>query len=101
MRCAICNAHGQLIESQTFSTPKSAVKALEKIAEVFCDFRNRLRANRITGLGVCICGTVDHKAGMVVAGRDPDWIDVTIRQILEATLGEPVFVESDIRAAAL
>jgi glucokinase len=100
-RCAICSVHGQLIASQAFSTPKSAEKTLENIAEVFCDFRNRLGANRIIGLGVCICGTVDHTAGMIVAGRHPDWINVSIRQILEAALGEPVFVESDIRAAAL
>src|SRR6266851_5117727 len=100
-RCVISNIHGRMITSRSFSTPLSAKKALDKIAEVFIDFRNRLGADRIVGAGVCARGNVDSETGVLVLGGRPDWVNVPIRQILEARLHEPVFLDSNVRAAAL
>jgi predicted NBD/HSP70 family sugar kinase len=100
-RCSISNVHGDLIESRSFPTPLSAEKTLEKIAETFFDFRDRFGTDRIAGAGLCTNGIIDHEAGTIVVGASRDWINVPVRQILEARLREPVFVSSDVRAAAL
>jgi predicted NBD/HSP70 family sugar kinase len=100
-RCAMGNVHGDLIESRSFPTPLSAEKTLEKIAEVFFDFRERFGTDRIVGAGLCTNGIIDHEAGILVAGALRDWINVPVRQILEARLREPIFLTSDVRAAAL
>jgi len=79
----------------------SARMALDRIADVFVYFRNRLGADRIVGAGVCARGVVDGEAGVLVRGGQPDWVNVPVREILEAKLHEPVFLDKDVRAAAL
>src|SRR6266851_126054 len=100
-RCAVCSVHGDVIESRSFPTPLSVEKALEKIAEMFFDFRKRFGIDRIVGAGLCMNGVIDHEAGILANGAPQDWINVPIRQILEERLREPIFLSSDVRAAAL
>ena len=100
-RCAISNVHGDLIESRSFPTPLSPEKTLGRIAEMFFDFRDRFGTDRIMGAGLCTNGVIDHEAGILVRGASRDWINVPVRQILEARLQEPIFLTSDVRAAAL
>jgi len=100
-RCAISNVHGDLIDSRSFPTPLSAEKTLERIAEMFFYFTDRFGTDRITGAGICTNGVIDHEAGILVRDASRCWINVPVRQILEARLREPIFLTSDVRAAAL
>jgi len=68
---------------------------------MFFDFRDRFGTDRIMGAGLCTNGVIDHEAGILVRGASRDWINVPVRQILEARLQEPIFLTSDVRAAAL
>ncbi len=100
-RCAVCTMQGRLVETRRFRTPASSEDALEQIASALIDFRKTLRSDRLPGIGICARGVVDSDSGTLVIGSRPGWRHVPIRQVLESRLREPVFVENNVRAAAL
>jgi predicted NBD/HSP70 family sugar kinase len=100
-RVAICNIRGRIVESWRFRTPSSAEETLERIAREFIDCRKRLGSLRIGGVGVAARGIVNSDTGVLVLGSRSDWVNVPVRAILETKLREPVFLENNVRAAAL
>lgn len=57
---------------------------------------------RITGVGICSPGPLDHHTGILL---DPPnltgWVNVPLRQMLSQQLGLPVTLEHDAKASAL
>lgn len=100
-RCAISSMHGHIADTRRFRTPASAEEALDRIAQSFLEFSDRLGGDRFPGIGICMRGVVNSEKGVLVVGNHTDWVNVPIREILEARLHEPVFVENNVRAAAL
>jgi len=100
-RIAVCTMRGRIVESRRFRTPSSAEETLEAITSAFTDCKKRVGPERLTGIGVCARGIVDRDTGMLVFGSRADWVDIPVRQILETRLQNPVFVENNVRAAAL
>ncbi|HEX7361821.1 MAG TPA: ROK family transcriptional regulator [Bryobacteraceae bacterium] len=101
-RCAIGAMNGRIVEATHFRTPSSAEETLERIAAEFTVFRKKLGPDRLPGIGVCSRGITNSETGVLVLGGPPNWWrKVPIRGFLEARLHEPVFVENNVRAAAL
>lgn len=100
-RCAVTNMRGHVVETRRFRTPASAAHTLEALAETFLAFRKDTGSDRLPGIGVCARGIVNSDTGLLVEGSRPDWRNIPIRESLEARLREPVFVENNVRAAAL
>ncbi len=100
-RCAVSTMQGRLVETKRFRTPASAEETLEEIANAFFAFRKQIGGDRLPGIGVCARGIVNSETGVLVLGSRPEWRNVPIRSLLEARLREPVFVENNVRAAAL
>ena len=100
-RCALSTMHGRIVETRRFRTPASPEETLEQIAAEFLAFRKALGSDRLPGIGICARGIVDNETGVLVLGSRPDWHHVPIREFLESRLREPVFVENNVRAAAL
>jgi glucokinase len=56
----------------------------------------------ITAVGVCVPGPLDRTRSVVAMAPNLGWIDLAVRKELERRLpGKSVFVENDVRAAAL
>jgi predicted NBD/HSP70 family sugar kinase len=100
-RVAITTIRGRIVESWRFRTPASVEETLDRIAEEFVRCRKRLGTQRIAGVGIAARGIVNSDSGMLVLGSRSDWVNVPVRAILEAKLREPVFLENNVRAAAL
>ena len=100
-RVAISTIRGHVVENWSFRTPSSAEETLHRIAKEFIDCRRRLGAQRVAGLGIAARGIVNSDTGVLVLGSRSDWTNVPVRAILESKLREPVFLENNVRAAAL
>ena len=100
-RCALSTMNGHLVESTCFRTHASAEETLDQVVQEFLAFRKRLGPDRLPGIGICIRGIVNSDKGVLVLGGRPDWRKIPIRSILESRLHEPVYVENNVRAAAL
>lgn len=100
-RCAVSTMNGRLVETTRFRTHPTAEETLDRISAEFIAFRKKLGADRLPGIGIAVRGIVNSENGVLVLGGRSDWRNVPIRSILEARLHEPVFVENNVRAAAL
>jgi len=100
-RCAISTMNGRIVETRRFRTRPSAEETLAEIGAEFLAFRKKLGPDRLPGIGICTRGIVNSDTGILVLGGRPDWHHIPIREILEARLHEPAFVENNVRAAAL
>jgi predicted NBD/HSP70 family sugar kinase len=100
-RCAMSTMNGHIVETRRFRTRPSAEETLAEISTEFMAFRKKLGPDRLPGIGICARGIVDSETGVLVLGGRPDWHHIPIREILETRLREPVFVENNVRAAAL
>ena len=100
-RVAASTMRGRIVESRRFRTPASAEETLERIADAFEDCRQKLGGIRVPGLGISARGIVNSDLGLLVLGNRPEWAGVPVRKILQARLQEPIYVENNVRAAAL
>ncbi len=100
-RCALSTMNGRIVETRHFRTCPTAEETLAEIGSEFIALRKKLGADRLPGIGICARGIVNSDTGMLMLGGRSDWRRIPIREILEARLREPVFVENNVRAAAL
>ncbi len=100
-RVAASTMRGRIVESRRFRTPASVEETLHLIADAFKECRQRLGGSRVPGIGISARGIVNSDLGLLVLGNRPGWVGVPIRKILEARIQEPVYVENNVRAAAL
>jgi glucokinase len=56
----------------------------------------------VAGIGVCVPGPLDSTRSVVAMAPNLGWVDLHVREELQRRLpGRPVFLENDVRAAAL
>ena len=101
IRCSAATMRGRLVETRRFPTPARLPEALDRIAAEFLAFRKRFGSDHVEGLGISVRGIVNSETGVLQLGSRPDWVKVPIKQILEQRLKVPVFVQNNVRAAAL
>ena len=100
-RCAISTIHGRVVETRRFRTPPTPEETLKEVGSVFLSFRKETGRDRLPGLGICTRGIVNSDTGVLIQGSRPNWRNVPIRKLLETRVNEEVFVENNVRAAAL
>lgn len=100
-RVAASTMRGRIVESRRFRTPASAEETLDLIAMAFEECRQSLGVERVPGIGISARGIVNSDLGLLVHGNRPGWVGVPVREILEARIKEPVYVENNVRSAAL
>lgn len=100
-RIAVGTIGGRILETHSFRTPSTPAKALELIADQFEAHRKRLPRGSLHGIGISTRGLVNSETGVVELGSEPGWVRIAVKHDLEKRLRRPVFVENDVRAAAL
>lgn len=101
MRFAVGTMKGQIRETGRCRTPPSPEQAMEVIAEQFTLYRKRFGKDSVEGLGISTRGFVNSDTGVVELGNNPEWVRVPMKKRLQSMLDAPVFVEHNVRAAAL
>ncbi|MCC7499980.1 MAG: ROK family transcriptional regulator [Bryobacterales bacterium] len=101
MRFCLGSLRGRMIETAIVRTPADPEAMMEVIAERFADFAGRYGVSGIEGLGISTRGIVDSRNGVITSGNLPRWVEVPVRKQLQERCGIPVYVENNVRAAAL
>ncbi len=99
-RISLGTVTGRVLTTERFRTPANATEALEKIAASVRPICESLVYPPV-GIGVSTRGLVDSRNGVAELGSNPSWIHVEMRAYLADRTGVPVFVENNVRAAAL
>lgn len=99
-RIGVGTLAGRVIETVCLRTPASPSRALDQIARCVRGILRKRGANQCHGAGLSVRGLVDSAAGVVELGA-VGWTGVPVGRELERRLGVAVFVENDVRAAAL
>ena len=86
---------------ESFRTPASPLKALDAVAETFESLSRPYAAERLEGLGVSVRGIVNSETGVLEVGSNASWNGLAVRRHLQQRLRIPVYVENNIRSAAL
>jgi predicted NBD/HSP70 family sugar kinase len=99
-RVSLGTVTGRVLTTERFRTPSNPTEALEKIAASVRPICESL-VHPPVGIGVSTRGLVDNRTGVAELGSNPAWIHVEMRAYLAGRTGMPVFVENNVRAAAL
>jgi predicted NBD/HSP70 family sugar kinase len=100
-RLSVGTLNGNILESEWFRTPGSPERTLEEIGLRVLRMRERHEADRLHGVGVSVRGIVDDVRGIITLGSTPEWTGTPVADRLRQRVGLPVFVENNVRAAAL
>ncbi len=100
-RVALGTLEGRMVAHESFRTPSSPLKALDAVADAFESLSRPYGAERLEGLGVTVRGIVNSNTGVLEVGSSAAWNGLPVRQHLQQRLGIPVYVENNIRSAAL
>ena len=93
-------ATGRILRTERFRTPPGPLETLERIAVSVSDMASS-SAEPPLGIGVSTRGLVDSGHGVTELGSNPAWIHIEISKYLGRLTGLPVFVENNVRAAAV
>ena len=101
IRFAVSTLSGTLTDQVSFPTPSSARETVSLIAEQVERYCSAYGRKRIHGMGVSARGIVNANIGMLEIGNRPGWVNIPLRQMLESAIRMPVFIENDVRIAAM
>lgn len=93
-------ATGRTLETERFRTPPGPAETLDRIAASVADIVAGLTEAPL-GIGVSTRGLVDSRHGVAELGSNPAWIHIEIRDYLAGLTNLPVYVENNVRAAAV
>lgn len=98
----IVHRDGIVKEQWVVETPS---EGSEFVLEAICDMVSKMQRYakthklEVSGIGIGTAGGVDYKKGVVRnAGNINGWVDVPLKQLVEAHSGLPVYVENDTNA---
>lgn len=100
-RFAVATTRGALLESDVVRTPPAPAETIELIAQRVRDYLENHGSDRVQGVGVTARGIVNSSSGVVEVGNAPGWLQIPLQAALESSLHLPIYVENDVRAAAI
>jgi predicted NBD/HSP70 family sugar kinase len=101
IRFAVVTLRGKVVEVTTQRTPAGVDATIECVVATVRSLMTRYADARIHGVGVTARGIVDSRSGVVEMGSAPGWSQIPLRSMIEEALSMPVYVENDVRAAAV
>lgn len=101
IKFALATLSGKIVQSASAHGPSTPGEAVEAISNQFRGFQRQLGRERIEGIGISVRGLVNRQTGVVEFGHNADWIEVPLRAELQRTLRAPLYVENNVRLAAI
>ena len=93
-------ATGRILRAERFRTPPGPDETLERIAASVANITAELPEPPL-GIGVSTRGLVDSRRHVAELGSNPAWVHVEAGRQLAHLTGLPVYLENNVRAAAL
>ncbi len=83
------------------SLPSEISKGKKKVIENIASAINRIKKNKILGVGLSVPGIVNREKGIVISSPFPGWSNFCLKKLLEDEVHCPVFVENEGKCFAL
>lgn len=100
-RVVLGTVTGRILKTERFRTPATPAKTLSLVSEHVCRIAEAHPEISRTGVGISVRGLVNSVSGVAELGNDPAWVHVEVKARLTDGLGVPVYVENNVRAAAM
>ena len=97
---ALGTVTGRILRTDRFRTPQGPAEALDRIAASVASMTAGLTVPPV-GIGISTRGLVDNRHGVAELGSNPAWVHVEIGAYLTGLTNLPVYVENNVRAAAM
>lgn len=97
---ALGTATGRILRTERFRTPSDPTETLDRIAASVAAITASISAAPV-GIGVSTRGLVDSRCGVAELGSNPAWVHIEIGDCLAGLTGLPIYVENNVRAAAV
>lgn len=97
---ALGTVTGRIVRTERFRTPTGPLETLDRIAATITSLTTGL-AEPPVGVGISTRGLVDSRHGVAVLGSNPEWVHIEIGDRLASLTGMPIYVENNVRAAAV
>ncbi len=90
---------GKIVKKISLQTELS--KGKKRVIDNISSAINKIKKNKILGVGVSLPGVVNREKGMVIDSPFPGWSGLTLKKLLEDQVHTPVFIENEGRCFAL
>ncbi len=92
---------GRLLETRSIPISNGPGTVLAAIAESVGALISQRPGMELAGIGVSARGLVNSRDGVIERGIEREWTQIRVKEYLEKKLELPVYVENNVRAAAL
>ena len=100
INAGLVDLNGKVMKKLTIPIDTKATKA--KIIDSIVFAVNKLKKDKILGVGIGVAGVVDVKRGVALAPPNlPGWKEVPLKRILEDKLKIPVLIDNDANCFAI
>lgn len=83
------------------SVPSEISKGKKRVIDNISSAVNKVKKNKIIGVGISVPGIVSREKGLVVDSPFPGWNNLTLKKLVEEQVHVPVFIENEGRCFAL
>lgn len=98
---AVSDFNGRILKQKNLITEGAPAAFIDRLAaEVQKLIRSDYGRAKFAGVGVSVPGLIKRETGEVAVSPNLGWRDLALRELLEAKLKLPVYVENDANAAA-
>lgn len=97
---ALGTVMGRIVRTERFRTPSGPSETLNRIAATIASLTSGV-VELPVGIGISTRGLVDSLHGVAELGSNPEWVHIEIGDCLAGLTGLPVYVENNVRAAAV
>lgn len=101
IRFSVSSLDGKVVESGGARTSADPYQTLDLVVEWYRKYARAHGASRFHGVGVSVRGLVNSKTGAVELGAVANWVRIPVRDYLQTALHVPVFVDNNVRLAAI
>ncbi len=81
--------------------PSEISKGKKKVIDNIASAINKVKKNKIIGVGISVPGIVNREKGIVVESPFPGWSNLVLKKLVEDQVHVPVFIENEGKCFAL
>jgi glucokinase len=87
--------------AKKLTIPAEISKGKKKVVDNIAATINKIKKNKILGVGVSLPGIVNREKGIVIDSPFPGWSGLPLKKLIEDQVHVPVFIENEGRCFAL
>lgn len=99
-RIAVADLEGRILRTRCVPWNPAPEVLFRKLNQAILRAVNGYSADRVIGVGVALAGTLDRKAGIIIAAENYGWYGVEAAALLRGDFPAPFYLENESKLAA-